>query len=192
MLKSMYLAGVGGQGVQLLGKTIASAANKKDYYVTYSPKYGASKRGGLTSCYIVISDMPIGNPRRKKHDLVLAMEPRAYKQFRNDLKPGGTLVVNSTLVTDRMEPAENVKEVPVGLHDIVKETGSNKLISAVALGALAEHLKDLLSKDELLDSLLETVPEESELRELNECAFNNGNRAMEVYLNNLYNRKEEV
>ena len=45
----MYLAGVGSQGLQVLGKTISAAANKKDYYVTYSPKYGAAKRGGLTS-----------------------------------------------------------------------------------------------------------------------------------------------
>lgn len=176
MLKSMYLAGVGGQGVQFLGNIIAAAANKKEYYVTYSPKYGASKRGGLTSCYIVISDEPIGNPRRKKHDLVLAMDPSAYKQFRNNLNLGGTLVVNSTLVCDRLEPVEGIKEVPVALHDIVKEIGNNKVISAVALGALAEHLKDLLSKDELLESLLEKVPEKA--KELNERAFYDGNSVM--------------
>lgn len=174
MLKSMYLAGVGGQGIQFIGKIIASAANKKDYYITYSPKYGASKRGGLTSCYIVISDEPIGNPRRKKHDLVLVMEPSSYNQFRNDLVPGGTLVVNSTLVTDILEPAENVKEVCVGLHDIVKEIGNNKVISSVALGALVEHLKDLLTEDEILESLLETVPDKAGLKELNVRAFKAG------------------
>jgi 2-oxoglutarate ferredoxin oxidoreductase subunit gamma len=174
MLKSIYLAGVGGQGIQFLGKIIASAANKKDYYVTYSPKYGASKRGGLTSCYIVISDEPIGNPRRKKHDLVLAMEQSAYKQFRNNLVTGGTLVVNSTLVTDMMEPIENVKEISIGLHDIVKDIGNNKVISAVALGALAEHIKDVLTEDEILESLLETVPNKEGLIMLNECAFKAG------------------
>lgn len=182
MLKSMYLAGVGGQGIQFLGNTIASAANKKDYYVTYSPKYGASKRGGLTSCYIVISDEPVGNPRRKKHDLVLAMEPSSYKQFRSNVKPGGTLVVNSTLVTEMKDPIEGVNEVPVGLHDIVKEIGNNKVISAVALGALAEHLKDLLTEDELLESLLETVPNKPGLKELNERAFNDGNNGMKEQL----------
>lgn len=176
MLKSMYLAGVGGQGVQFLGNVIAAAANKKDYYVTYSPKYGASKRGGLTSCYIVISDEPIGNPRRKKHDLVLAMDPSAYKQFRYNLKQGGTLVVNSTLVSDMMEPLEGVKEVPVPLHDVVREIGNTKVISAVAVGALVEQLKDLLSEDELLEALLEKVPEKA--RELNQRAFNDGNKAM--------------
>lgn len=182
MLKSMYLAGVGGQGIQFLGKIIASAANKKDYYVTYSPKYGAAKRGGLTSCYIVISDEPIGNPRRKKHDLVLTMEQSAYKQFRNDLVAGGTLVVNSTLVTDMMEPIENVKEISIGLHDIVKEIGNNKVISAVALGALAEHLKELLKGNEIMESLLETVPEKPGLKELNQSAFNEGNNAMVTLL----------
>lgn len=182
MLMSMYLAGVGGQGIQFIGNVIASAANKKNYYVTYSPKYGASKRGGLTSCYIVISDKPIGNPRRKKHDLVLAMEPSAYKQFRYDLNPGGTLVVNSTLVTEREEPMEDTKEIAVGLHDIVQKIGNTRVISAVALGALVGQLKEMLTEEEILESLLETVPDKGDLKELNKRAFDDGNAAVEEVL----------
>ena len=186
MLKSMYLAGVGSQGLQVLGKTISAAANKKDYYVTYSPKYGAAKRGGLTSCYVVISDEPIGNPRRKKHDLVLAMEPSAYKNFRNDVKTGGNLIVNSTLVPERMEPIEGIREIPVPLHGVCMEIGNNKIISAVALGAVAELLEDMFpEKDDLLDAFLETLSEKPGLKEINELAFAGGNTAMKEILNNL-------
>lgn len=186
MLKSIYLAGVGSQGLQVIGKTIAAAANKKNYHVTYSPKYGTAKRGGLSSCYVVISDGPIGNPRRKKHDLVLTLEPKTYQQFRNDVKPGGLLIVNSTLVTDRLEPAEGVKEIPVPLHSICMEIGNNKVISAVALGTMSELLKDILGDEkELLYSLLETLPEKPGLREVNERAYNDGKSAMKVCISDI-------
>ena len=118
MEKCMYFAGVGGQGLQVLGKTIAEVANEKGFYVTYSPKYGAAKRGGLTSCFITVSDEPIGNPRKKKQDILLVMEPRAYQQFRHDVKTGGVMVVNSTLIPETEEPDEGVKMVNTPLHGV--------------------------------------------------------------------------
>ena len=45
MEKSLYLAGVGGQGLQVAGKAIVEAAMSLGYNVTYSPKYGPAKRG---------------------------------------------------------------------------------------------------------------------------------------------------
>ena len=136
MEKSMYFAGVGGQGLQVLGKIIAEAANEKGYYVTYSPKYGTAKRGGLTSCFVVVSDEPIGNPRKKKQDVLLVMEPRAYQQFKNDVKQGGTIVINSTLVPQTEEAAEGVNKIEVPLHGVCGELGNTKVISTVALGAM--------------------------------------------------------
>lgn len=180
MTKSMYFAGTGGQGLQVLGKTVAEAANEKGYHVTYSPKYGSAKRGGLTSCYVVISDKPIGNPRKKMQDLLLVMEPKAYQQFRNDVKEGGTLVVNSTLVDARDVPPTGVTRLDVPLHDVCAELGSTKVISSVALGAIAVLLLDMFPRqEELLDHMLKKLTRKPELMELNRKAFCAGVAAME-------------
>lgn len=179
MEKCMYFAGVGGQGLQVLGKTIAEVANEKGFYVTYSPKYGSSKRGGLTSCFVTISDEPIGNPRKKKQDLLLVMEPKAYQQFCHDVKPGGTLVVNSTLIPDTNAPDEGVNMINVPLHGVCAELGNTKVISSVALGAITELLTDIFpNREDFLEFMLRQLTKKPELMELNKKAFEAGNLAM--------------
>lgn len=179
MEKTMYFAGVGGQGLQVLGKTIAEVANEKNMYVTYSPKYGTSKRGGLTSCFVTISDEPIGNPRKRKQDLLLVMEPKAYQQFRHDVKPGGTLIVNSTLIPETEAPDEGVRMVEVPLHGVCVELGNTKVISSVALGAVAELLTDMFpQKEDFCEFMLRQLSKRPDLLELNKKAFAAGSEAM--------------
>lgn len=171
MQKSLYLAGVGGQGLQVVGKTLVEAAYKAGYNVTFSPRYGFEKRGGLTSCYVVVSDGEIGNPRKKMQDILLVMEPKAYNSFRNDVKPGGTLIVNSTLVSAQDAPPEGVKRVDVPIHDICVELGNTKVISTVALGVIAALMTDMFpNKDDLLNFMLEKLNKAS-LNEINTKAF---------------------
>ncbi len=172
MEKNIYLAGIGGQGLQAVGKTIAEAANQLGYNVTYSPKYGAQKRGGLTSCYIVISDETIGNPRKNKQDLLLVMEPKAYKNFHKNIRPNGVLVVNSTLIDEKDDPVAGTYRIDVPLHQCCKELGNTKVISSVTLGALSVLLRDIFSDEkQLLDIMLETLKGKEQLIELNKKAF---------------------
>ena len=179
MIKSLYLAGVGGQGLQVAGKTLVEIAYKNGYNVTYSPKYGFEKRGGLTSCYVVISDKSIGNPRKKLQDVLLVMEPKAYNSFRNDVKAGGTLIVNSSLIKDQTPPDEGVTRKDVPFHDICMQLGNTKVISSVALGAIACQLSDMFPDPEvLLSEMLKKLSKKPELAELNKKAFYEGYNAM--------------
>lgn len=181
MLKTMYFAGVGGQGLQVAGKTILEAAFKKGFNVTYSPKYGFEKRGGLTSCFVVISDQPIGNPRKKMQDILLVMEPKAYKSFKNCVKPDGVLVLNSSLIKEDEELPVKKKRIP--FHDICLELGNTKVISSVALGAISVLLSDIFpNPEELLNFMLEKVKSKPELMELNRKAFARGLESMRAIL----------
>ena len=162
MEKCMYFAGVGGQGLQVLGKTIAEVANEKGFYVTYSPKYGAAKRG---------------------QDILLVMEPRAYQQFRHDVKTGGVMVVNSTLIPETEEPDEGVKMVNTPLHGVCAKLGNTKVISSVALGAIVELLTDIFPDKEVFkEFMLRQLSNKPELLELNKKAFEAGNAAIQKNL----------
>ena len=175
MEKSLYLAGVGGQGLQVAGKAIVEAAMGLGYNVTYSPKYGPAKRGGLTSCYLVISDEEIGNPRKKRHDIMLVMEPMAYAQFKNDVKDGGLLLVNSSLVHDQDPPGGDFHRLDVPMYDVCYELQNTKVISSVVLGVLAALLTDVFPDSGLLLSqMLEKLKNKASLVELNRSAFEKG------------------
>lgn len=175
MEKSLYLAGVGGQGLQVAGKTIVDAAVGLDYNVTYSPKYGPAKRGGLTSCYIVISDSEIGNPRKARHDITLAMEPKAYAQFKNNVKDEGILLVNSSLVKELPAADDVARRIEVPMYDVCAKLGNTKIISSVVLGVLARLLSDIFPDKSVLEAcMLEKLKSKANLAELNKRAFEGG------------------
>ena len=175
MVKSLYLAGVGGQGLQVAGKVLVEAAYKNGYKVTYSPKYGFEKRGGLTSCYVVISDEEIGNPRKKLQDILLVMEPKAYQNFHKDVKPGGSLVVNSALIKETEAPSDSILRIDIPFHEICLELGNLKVISSVVIGSMSYLLRDLFPDAQIIkEIMLESLKKKPALLELNSKAFDRG------------------
>lgn len=159
MEKSLYLAGVGGQGLQVAGKAVVEAAMGLGYNVTYSPKYGPAKRGGLTSCYLVISDEEIGNPRKKRHDIMLVMEPMGLRPVKNDVKDGGLLLVNSSLGEGAGGPGPaDTAAATCRCTTFCYELQNTKVISSVVLGVLAALLTDVFpDSGRLLSQVLEKL-----------------------------------
>ena len=95
-------------------------------------------RGGTANCYVVISDEPIGAPvSYSLEDLVVMNGPSLHK-FLPNLKPGGTLFVNSTIVKDPIERDDiKVIEAPVTQMaiDIKNERALNVIMLGVYVGA---------------------------------------------------------
>ena len=61
MIKTIF-AGFGGQGVLMMGYSLAHSAMNKGYEVTYLPSYGAEVRGGTANCTIAVADEEITSP----------------------------------------------------------------------------------------------------------------------------------
>ncbi|MDR1272807.1 MAG: 2-oxoacid:acceptor oxidoreductase family protein [Clostridiales Family XIII bacterium] len=116
MEKSIIVAGVGGQGVLLVGQTLSNAANETtDKFVTYFPSYGMQKRGGTSECYVVISDEPIGVPKPKLVDYLLAFNTEAFNRFKGNVKPGGTVFLNAA--EDEAESVSTNADMLVGMGE---------------------------------------------------------------------------
>jgi 2-oxoglutarate ferredoxin oxidoreductase subunit gamma len=99
MRYGIQLAGEGGQGVVLAAVILAEAAAiREGKNVAQSASYGPEARGGLTKSEVVISDEEIDYPKVVKADLLLAMNQEACDKYRDQLKEGGILVLDSTNV----------------------------------------------------------------------------------------------
>ena len=175
MEKNIYLAGVGGQGIQVAGKTMAQAAFLKGYRTTYSPRYEAAKRGGLTSCYVTVSEDEIGNPRKELQDILVVMEPKAYERFSDDVKHNGILLVNSSLIHNTHGPSEGIRRIDAPLYDICVKYGNTKIISSVVLGVLAAVMTDIFpDPDTILAVMLDKLKGKESLAKLNKNAYADG------------------
>ena len=166
MEKNIFITGAGGHGVQSTGKAIAQAAFSRGYEVTFSPKYGIEKRGGLSSCYVVVSDSAIGNPRKDKSDITVIIDKKSFPQFRENVKDGGVLVVNSSLIEDREYRPENAVRLDVPFHAIAETIGASAF-STLVLGFTAK-LTGIFEDPEIFTAFFpKKVQADEKLMELN-------------------------
>jgi len=129
---STIISGFGGQGVILAGKIIARSGMEEDLEVTWLPSYGPEMRGGTANCTVIISSDLIGSPVVKKPSALIAFNEPSLDKFGPQVKAGGTIIINSSLIDDF---SSGKTGVPVPLNDIAKELGNQKVINMVALGA---------------------------------------------------------
>jgi len=137
MTEKSFFAGFGGQGIISLGQIWVYCGMEEGKNVTFFPFYGAEKRGGIARAGVVISDEEIASPLVTTPDSVLVMNPDSMALCEKMLKPGGLMLVNSSLVSQG--PARtDVRVVKLAVQEIAERIGDAKIANMVALGAMAK------------------------------------------------------
>jgi 2-oxoglutarate ferredoxin oxidoreductase subunit gamma len=156
MQTEIFLAGFGGQGVMFAGQILSYAAMDSGKEVTWIPSYGPEMRGGTANCTVVIADEEIGSPLVQDPPGVIVMNLPSLDKYEPTVKPGGVLVVNSSMV-DREVSREDITWVSLPCNDIAEEAGDKRMANIVATGALLA-LMPILSLEELEAALKEHMP----------------------------------
>jgi 2-oxoglutarate ferredoxin oxidoreductase subunit gamma len=141
MYYDVIIAGFGGQGILLVGNILASAAMEEGKHVAYVPTYGVEMRGGTANCTVVISNREIGSPVIGKPLSAIIMNSPSLMKFEDRLKPGGLLLLNSSLVDPHDVSRKDVQLFPIPLNEIASQLGNTKLANMVALGAYVEKTR---------------------------------------------------
>ena len=138
MTKQYVFAGFGGQGMLLIGKFLAMANMLDGKHVSWLPSYGPEMRGGTANCSVTVSDAPVGSPMVDNADVLIAMNLPSLDKFERTVKPGGLIVVNSSII-DRKVQRDDVRVVycdAAGIADAVKNPkGANVAILGAMMGA---------------------------------------------------------
>ena len=98
MTKEFIFAGFGGQGMLLIGKFMAMACMLDGKHVSWLPSYGPEMRGGTANCSVIVSDEDVASPMVDKADAIVAMNLPSLDKFENKVRPGGVLVINSSII----------------------------------------------------------------------------------------------
>lgn len=146
MQKEIIIAGFGGQGVLFGGQVLAYAAMDAGKEVTWIPSYGPEMRGGTANCTVVIADQEIGSPLVKNPPLAIALNLPSFDKYEEALAPGGTLIVNRSMV-DRGAKRADIHAVLVPCNEIAEQIGDRRLMNMVAVGALLTALPEISLKD---------------------------------------------
>ncbi len=145
---NIMLAGFGGQGILFAGKLLAYAGLMDGKEVSWLPSYGPEMRGGTANCSIVISDEPIGSPLVVVPDVLVAMNRPSYEKFIDAVKPGGTVIVDTTMVENSLD-REDVVYHALPATSMAEENEISGLANVIITGKLNKEVG--LVSDESLD-----------------------------------------
>lgn len=157
MQQEVIIAGFGGQGVLFAGQLLAYAGMDAGKAVTWIPSYGPEMRGGTANCTVVVSDEEIGSPFVKNPTAVLAMNLPSLDKYEDLVKPGGVLVVNTSMV-NRQVARTDINVVSIPANDVAESAGTKRAVNMVMLGALLGNV-DILSLEALEAALEDHLPE---------------------------------
>ena len=163
----LKFTGFGGQGILSLGITVAEAARLEKRFTTWYPSYGPEQRGGSASCSVAISGKPIGSPAVDHPDVLICMNQPSYERFLNDVNPGGTVVVDSTVPLTLPAP-EGVTVVQMPAIDLAIQLGVPKAANTMMLAALMKLEVTGLKRESLLQALYASFKKKPALIEKNQ------------------------
>ncbi len=158
---NIRLSGAGGQGLIQAARIIAEAAAIYDNKnAAESCSYGPEARGSASRAEIIISDETIDYPRAEGVDFLMALTQQAYDKHIKDLRPDGTVVVDSNVKTSDKIKDRKVYSIPF-LEIAKKECGKPNMTNIVALGFFAE-VNDVVGKKSIQQAILARIPKNSE------------------------------
>ncbi len=158
MLEELIIAGFGGQGVMSMGQLLTYAGMIENKHVAWIPSYGPEMRGGTANCAVTVSDREISSPVVTEPTSVIIMNQPSLDKFEPALKPGGLLIINSSLVSKKAS-RKDLRVVEVACNEIANEKlGNTRVANIIILGAYIELTK-VVTIDSIIESLKKVLPE---------------------------------
>ena len=153
---NLILAGFGGQGLLFAGKVAAYAGLMEGREISWLPSYGPEMRGGTANCSVCVSDKEIGSPLILAPNALIAMNLPSFDKFIDDVKPGGTVIVDSSMISKKTDRTDiTVYYVPA--TKMAEENDIKGLGNIILLGKLFKAI-GFCSAEALDAGLVKCIP----------------------------------
>ena len=173
---SIYISGVGGQGIIKTSVIIGEAAMLEGYDVVMSEIHGMSQRGGSVSTELKIGNFKSSIVEESKADLILAFEPIEVLRGLNKANKDTTLIFNTFPIVPSTltQTGETYPEIDD------KDAGSILSLNMVLLGACVANDDFPLSKETVETAMKNNLA--PKFHEMNLKAIENGYNAIKDLL----------
>ena len=190
---SIYISGVGGQGIIKTSVIIGEAAMLEGYDVVMSEIHGMSQRGGSVSTELKIGNFKSSIVEESKADLILAFEPIEVLRGLNKANKDTTLIFNTfpivpSTLTQTGETYPEIDDIinnlkdnfdsvyPIEGNGLAVDAGSILSLNMVLLGACVANDDFPLSKETVETAMKNNLT--PKFHEMNLKAIENGYNAI--------------
>ncbi|MGB2578231.1 2-oxoglutarate ferredoxin oxidoreductase subunit gamma [Elusimicrobium simillimum] len=134
MYQGIKISGFGGQGVVSAGVLLAQAGLIDGKNASWFPSYGPEMRGGTANCSVVVASEEVYTPIVTAPDTVIVMNEPSLAKFEPTIKPGGLLIINTSLVHSKPTRTD-IKVLNIACNELAAQLGTTKVANLIALGA---------------------------------------------------------
>ncbi len=133
-IKAIF-SGFDGQGVLMMGYSLAHSAMNQDYHVTFFPSYGAEVRGGTANCTVAIAEEKIASPVASETDYMVAMNAPSLFTFQNKITAGGVIFMNSSIIKAHPNRPDVDIRRAIPCSELAEEMGNSRVANIIMMGA---------------------------------------------------------
>jgi 2-oxoglutarate ferredoxin oxidoreductase subunit gamma len=176
-LNRIIIAGEGGQGIQVLAKTLVASAFADGQQVSFLPNFGVEQRGGVSLAYVQISDSDISFPKFEKADILVIFAERAIKRVERYLTLNTIVIFDNSLIDAASLAHLKVAKVAIPATMMAQKKLIPRVFNIIMLGALVAEIGDLSPKKveiEIQKQLADKIKKEPQLKHFNLKAFKSG------------------
>ncbi|HBG81828.1 TPA: ketoisovalerate oxidoreductase [candidate division CPR2 bacterium] len=152
----LIVTGEGGQGVQVIGKTLTIAAFLARRKTTYIPNYGVEQRGGVSVGFNQISTHQIPFPKFAKADILVVLCKRAVKRTEQYVTPETIYIYERGQISKKDVEHINCKKIGMDAKEYAEKFLTLKVFNVIYLGAITS-LVDGLTKEIVRKALEEEL-----------------------------------
>ena len=143
MEKTFFISGIGGQGVQVLCKALATVVDECGMNMCLFPWYQGQRRGGATFGRLIISDERVGAPEKRHYDVCVYLDPASLRDYADKRRKGGLVIVNSDLV--ELPDFDDVTVVSAPFSSTAESAGNERSFNLV-VGGFSRRIRRLSRK----------------------------------------------
>jgi 2-oxoisovalerate ferredoxin oxidoreductase beta subunit len=174
---SLKLAGAGGDGAQTAALLLTRMAINEGLDSTHIPSYGPESRGGTSYADVHIAKEEVLSPASPRPNILVAFNAPSLVKFGPDVAPHGTIIYDSSVISDPPSINGTVKMYGVPFTEIAVNIGRRVIKNVVALGAL-QAVTNLFPEETFLEAIRQALASKCAMIPLNEEAFQWGRKAV--------------
>ena len=164
------ISGFGGQGVILAGYIIGKAAAVMEgRHATLNQSFGPEARGSACSAQLIVSDQPVTYPYVRRTDILIAMSQDAFRRFAGEVRDGGLVLMDDSLVTCPPDPRLRTLGAPATR---TAEQLGRRIVSNMVMVGLFAATTGIVTTGAAREAVRTSVPSGTE--EINLKAFDRG------------------
>lgn len=153
----IFVSGIGGQGIQLVARTLALAATSEDRHVMLNGVYGGEMRGGKSLSTVVLGAQPLlALPVTACASAAVVLHNKFWEAPLSRLRADALIVADSE-IADQLQTLQTHSLITVPATRISQDIG-NPMVAGMVLMAAFNSLTGLVKPAELRAAMLRLVP----------------------------------